>query len=103
VLSARNKLPVLVVVLWISSAVLGAVALRSRQASAPARARVPWSRLEVIGFAGILLLAVVARVLWIDTLPRAYFGDEPRVGMFLRNSGVPVTPRGTYVPPVANH
>lgn len=86
VLSSRNRFPVLVLFLWISSAILGAVALRSRRASAPARARVPWSRLEVIGFGGILLLAVVARVLWIDTLPRAYFGDEPRVGMFLRNA-----------------
>ena len=69
-----------------SSVILGAVALRSRRASVPARARVPWSRLEIVGFAGILLLAVAARVLWIDTLPRAYFGDEPRIGMFLRNA-----------------
>ncbi|MGD0949314.1 MAG: glycosyltransferase family 39 protein [Candidatus Binatia bacterium] len=86
VLSSRDRLPVLVLLLWISSAMLGALALRSRNASAPARAQVPWSRLEVIGFGGILLLAIVARVLWIDTLPRAYFGDEPRVGMFLRNA-----------------
>jgi 4-amino-4-deoxy-L-arabinose transferase-like glycosyltransferase len=86
VLSSRDRLPILVLLLWISSAILGAVALRSRNASAPARAQVPWSRLEVAGFGGIILLAVVARVLWIDTLPPAYFGDESRVGMFLRNA-----------------
>jgi hypothetical protein len=85
-LSSRDRLPVLVLLLWILSIILGAVALRSRTASAPARTCAPWSRLEVIGFGGILLLAVVARVLWIDTLPRAYFGDEPRVGMFLRDA-----------------
>jgi 4-amino-4-deoxy-L-arabinose transferase-like glycosyltransferase len=34
----------------------------------------------------IVALAAIARFAWIDALPRAYFGDEPRVEMYLYNA-----------------
>src|SRR5205814_3949434 len=34
----------------------------------------------------IVLLAALARTLWLATLPRAYFGDEPRVAMYLHDA-----------------
>jgi hypothetical protein len=86
VLSARSQRPLLALGLWLAGAACGGLAVRRWQATPATAPAVPWSRRELAGLALLLLLAALARVLWIDTLPRAIFGDEPRVGMYLFNA-----------------
>jgi hypothetical protein len=84
-LAALDQLPVVALLLWLASAGLGALAVRGWQATPAVRVATPWRRGEVVALLAVLALAALARVLWLDTLPRAIFGDEPRVGMYLAN------------------
>lgn len=86
VIAAQDRWPVAALLCWLASAGLGALAVRDWQATPAARAATPWRRGEVLALAAVLGLAALARGLWIDTLPRAIFGDEPRVGMYLFNA-----------------
>jgi hypothetical protein len=91
-LSAANRWPAPVLLLWIGSFFAGAAALRRWRVSPPARRPAARPRYEVAAVAGIVVLAALARLLWIDSLPRYFFGDESRVGMFLVNTyrkGIP--------------
>lgn len=85
-LSTLDRQPVIALLLWFASAALGALALRRWQATPATAAAVPWQAGELPTLAALLVLAGLARVLWIDTLPRAIFGDEPRVGMYIFNA-----------------
>lgn len=85
-LSTLAILPVLALLLWCAIPLFGALAVRRWQATPATAADVPWRRGETAALVGVMALAILARVLWIDTLPRAIFGDEPRVGMFLLNA-----------------
>lgn len=84
-LHTQRRLPLLALALWLLAALLGALATRRWALTPPGAAPAPpWRRSEQLALAAILVLAAAARVLWIDTLPRAIFGDEPRIAMWLR-------------------
>ncbi|HSP99947.1 MAG TPA: glycosyltransferase family 39 protein [Candidatus Dormibacteraeota bacterium] len=85
-LSTLDRQPVVALLLWFASAALGALAVRHWQATPATAIAVPWQAGELPALAALLVLAGLARVLWIDTLPRAIFGDEPRVGMYIFNA-----------------
>ncbi len=86
-LNARQHQPVLALGLWLLSALGGALATRRWRLTPPGAAPAPaWRRGEVLALAAILALAAAARVAWIDSLPRAWFGDEPRIAMWLRHA-----------------
>jgi hypothetical protein len=82
-LSTTRQRPALALLLWLASPLLGSFAVRGWQAAPAQRTALPWSGREVARLAAIVGLAALARGLWVATLPRSYFGDEPRVGMFL--------------------
>jgi len=65
---------------WISGLTIAAAASRTGSISAPHRLEA-WTRLELIGLIGVVLLAAVARFTWIDAIPGRYFDDEARVGL----------------------
>ncbi|MFN8643660.1 MAG: glycosyltransferase family 39 protein [Candidatus Binatia bacterium] len=85
-LATLDRWPVATLLLWLAGAGLGALASRGGPATPPTRPSPPWGGGEVAILAALLALAAAARVLWIDALPRAIFGDEPRVGMYLANA-----------------
>jgi hypothetical protein len=85
-LSTIRERPLVALLLWLAAPVLGSFAVRGWQITPARRADVRWSRREAALLAAVVLLAALGRTLWIATLPRAYFGDEPRVGMFLLNA-----------------
>ncbi len=91
--SATRQHPVLALLLWLASPVVASFAVRGWQIAPARRAAVAWSGTEAALLAAIVLLAALARTLWIATLPRTFFGDEPRVGMYLlqayRDGAVP--------------
>ncbi len=74
----------------VSMAALSAVAWPQRVTSAATSE--PRFPRECQLLCGVLFLAVLLRVLWLAELPRVYFGDESRLGMWLRmayQDGVP--------------
>ena len=81
--AAYDRWPVAALLLWLAGAALGALAVRRWQVTPAAAVAPPWTRREAVALAAVVILAAAARALWIDTLPRPIFGDEPRVGMFL--------------------
>ncbi len=85
-LSLNRKWPVLTIVLWLAGFLFASFGVRSWVLSPPAEHREPWTKRELLFLVAILLLAGLARTLWIDSLPRTYFGDEPRVAMYLHNT-----------------
>lgn len=85
-LSATRQRPEAALLLWLAAPVLGSLALRGWQATPPRRAALAWSRREALWLGAVVLLAALARGLWIADLPRSYFGDEPRVAMYLHNA-----------------
>ena len=82
-LSTWESWPVLALTSWVAGLIVAPLALRGWVVSVPLRATAPWSRREMAVLGAILLLAALARVAWIDSLPRYYFDDESRVGVFL--------------------
>jgi hypothetical protein len=86
VLSTLQLWPVLTLLLWLASGLPATLAVRGWRLSPPRRPALAWTGREVGALAAVLALAALARLLWIDSLPRAYFGDEPRVGMYLYNA-----------------
>lgn len=92
-LSTMDRWPVVCLALWVASFFFGAAALRDWLVSPPVRGTPRWTQTEYAALGIIVVLAVAARALWIDSLPRYYFGDEPRVGIFLK---------GIYRPGVPN-
>jgi 4-amino-4-deoxy-L-arabinose transferase-like glycosyltransferase len=85
-LSGRRERPLLALVLWLAAFLLASLAARGSVLSPPARASSPWTRNEGVALAAILVLGAVARTIWIDDVPRYYFDDESRVGIFLRDA-----------------
>jgi 4-amino-4-deoxy-L-arabinose transferase-like glycosyltransferase len=91
-ISTWNQWSLLALLLWLGAFAAASAATRGWQLSPPARAALPWSAAELITFCLIMVLAAAARMLWIGQVPRYYFGDESRVGMFLMNryrEGIP--------------
>ena len=86
ILGARRQQPILGLLLWLASVPLGVLAVRGWQVTPASRATPPWSRREVVALLAVLLVAGLARTLWLDTLPRGIFGDEPRVATFVRQA-----------------
>lgn len=82
-LAAGDRWRVVSVVLWIGGFVLATVAVRGWRVAPAARGVPRWSSPEIWGFAAIVAVGAVLRVLWIDEIPRYVFGDEPRVGISL--------------------
>jgi len=82
-LAAADRWPVAAVASWLAGFALATVALRGLRAAPAVRGGEAWSGLEVGGLAAIVAVAAVARLLWIDEIPRYVFGDEPRVGLTL--------------------
>jgi len=85
-LSAQGRWPVLALALWIVGFGLASGALRGSLVTPPAREVPPWSRAEYAVLAALLILGAAARTLWLDAVPRYYFDDEPRVGVFLMDA-----------------
>lgn len=86
VIASLDRWPLAALLCWLATPVLGVLALRGWRATPARRAAVPWTAREGLALALLLLLAALARFAWIDTLPWAVFGDEPRVGMYLVNA-----------------
>ncbi|MEO8604294.1 MAG: glycosyltransferase family 39 protein [bacterium] len=86
ILGSLGQRPILGLVLWLASIPLGVQAVRGWQVTPARRRAVPWSRGEGGILLAVLLLAALARTLWLDALPRSIFGDEPRVAMYLRQA-----------------
>jgi len=84
-LSMHNERPLLAFLLWLAAFALASLAWRGSQLSTPIRPAVGWTRRELLLLLAILLLGIAARTLWIDDVPRYYFDDESRVGVFVRN------------------
>jgi 4-amino-4-deoxy-L-arabinose transferase-like glycosyltransferase len=82
-LSGANRWPVFALALWTLSFAAATLAARHWTISPSTRSSAPWSAREVTIGAVVLLLAAVARLAWIGSLPRYYFPDESRVAMFL--------------------
>ena len=82
-LSTIQKLPLLALLLWLASPLVATLALHGWRVAPGRRAATPWSRSELLALGAILVIAALARTLWLSSLPRAIFGDEPRVGIFL--------------------
>jgi 4-amino-4-deoxy-L-arabinose transferase-like glycosyltransferase len=82
-LSTARSSPVLALLCWLSAPLLASAAVRGWQVTPARRAAAAWSGRELGTLAALLVLAALARTLWIRTLPRTYFGDEPRVAMYL--------------------
>lgn len=90
-LSNANQRPGPALLLWLASFVLASLALIGTIVSPPRRASAPWSRREALILAAICIVALVARTVWLDDVPRYYFDDESRVGMYIRNLFAPDT------------
>ncbi|MDX2166140.1 MAG: glycosyltransferase family 39 protein [Deltaproteobacteria bacterium] len=83
-LGAQREHPVAGLALWLAAVPLACLAVRGWQLT-PARAAAPaWTRNEGLALALVLLVAALARVLWLESLPRGIFGDEPRVAAYLQ-------------------
>ncbi len=85
-IATSDRWPVPPLLLWLAAAALGALAVRRWPVTPATAVGIPWTTREMLAVGALLVLAALARVWWIDTLPRAIFGDEPRVGMYLYNA-----------------
>jgi 4-amino-4-deoxy-L-arabinose transferase-like glycosyltransferase len=77
---------------WLLAFACATWSLRGCVVTPPRRVAPSWTTTERAALALILLVAAAARVAWLDGLPRYYFGDEARVGVFLRQAyatGIP--------------
>lgn len=83
-LAARGERAVLGVGLWLAAVPLACLAVRGWQLTPARRAAPAWSANELLGLAAIVLIAALARTLWLASLPRGIFGDEPRVAAYLQ-------------------
>jgi len=91
-LAAVQKMPAVTLGSWILGMVLIAATTWGWQITRPHRDAAAGSGSSALLLAALLLVAVALRVLWLDELPRYYFADESRAGMFVRNvftNGVP--------------
>jgi dolichyl-phosphate-mannose-protein mannosyltransferase/PA14 domain-containing protein len=84
VLAATDRLAALL--LWLASPLLGSWAVRGWAIAPPRHPQLRWSGQEAAWLGAIVVLAALARTLWLATLPHAYFGDEPRVAMYLHDA-----------------
>lgn len=84
-LSSGNQRPALVLILWLLSFALGSLAFAGTTAAPPLRAATRWTRREALILAAICIVALIARTVWLDDVPRYYFDDESRVGMYVRH------------------
>ncbi len=92
-LSTWERWPLLALASWMAGLIIAPLALRGWLMSAPLRAAAPWSRRESAALGALVLLAAAARCVWIESLPRYYFEDESRVGVFLLQ-----VYRGAHIP-----
>ncbi len=82
-LSLNDQAPVVALLIWLGGLLAASLALWEGVASPPARRAPSWSAAEAAAMAAILALAAAARTLWIAEVPPYYFGDEPRVGVYV--------------------
>ena len=82
-LSSTDRWPVAAILLWAVGLLCASLAVRRWTVTPPAREPVPWRRGEVAAVAAIVTVAAIARVAWLSTLPRYFFDDEARVGLYL--------------------
>jgi hypothetical protein len=83
-LGARGERAVLGLGLWIAAVPLACLAVRGWQLTPAARATTAWTRGELLGLAACVVVAGLARTIWLESLPRGIFGDEPRVAAYLQ-------------------
>jgi 4-amino-4-deoxy-L-arabinose transferase-like glycosyltransferase len=84
--------PVAAPIAWVSGFFLASWAVRGWVVTAPARQSPGWSHAEIWGVGTVIVLASAVRVVWLDTLPLYYFGDEARIAEYLRDAyaqGIP--------------
>ncbi len=84
-LASTQQRPELVFLLWLTTLVLASLALAGTTVAPPLRARIPWTRRETIILLLVCVGAFLARAVWLDDVPRYYFDDESRVGMYVRH------------------
>lgn len=84
-LSIAQQQPHVVLILWLASLLLASLALYGTTVAPPRRAATPWSGTEILIVVVICIVALIARTMWLDDVPRYYFDDESRVGMYVRN------------------
>ena len=65
--------------LWFVAAAAAALALRAWRIAMPLRSSPAWTTNEVIALTLIVVVAAVARLAWLDSIPYHVIGDEPRV------------------------
>lgn len=85
VLAVSGRRPVLALALWLLSLTAASAAVRGWIVTPAFRARTRWTPAEVAAVVGLLIVAAALRTIWLDAVPPYYFGDEPRVGIFLLN------------------
>lgn len=91
-LATTNRLPLPALGLWAGGLVAASLAVGGWRVAPAARGSTPWTRGEITLVAVLVLAAVAARTLWLPSVPPYYFGDEPRVGIYLQRvygEGIP--------------
>lgn len=91
-LAAMRRLPVATLGLWVLGMASMCMTTWRWRITAPLPAtRVHRDSMTLL-VAAVLVLAVLLRISWLEELPRYYFADESRAGMFVRNvfrDGIP--------------
>lgn len=90
--SATERMPAATLAAWVSTLAALSAAVWGLRVG-PQRRRIDIAtRNERLALLALLLIALLLRTLWLAELPRVYFGDESRAGMWVRNayqSGMP--------------
>ena len=78
-LSETENHPWISLALWLVAAAAAAAGLRGWRIVAPLRSSPAWTARELTTLAAIAVVAAVARLAWLDSIPYHVIGDEPRV------------------------
>jgi len=81
-----SRAQVIALVAWLATLVFISIAAWGRQVSPAQVAPSKTSRSHWLVLLILLVLALFLRTLWLDEIPRVYFGDESRVGMWVRRA-----------------
>ena len=84
--SAMERMPAATLAAWVSTFAALSAAVWGLRAGPLRRGIDRSTRYERLTLLALLLAALLLRTLWLAELPRVYFGDESRVGMWVRNA-----------------